>query len=168
MIGLLAFRASPVWVLAALADASGAGRYLIREISDALKEEGLLDRGTEFSTVDQMLDGLESSAGRLASAINTPPLDVASLRQEWTNVRRDLAKVPPKSFPPLDHIRDVWMEMKTEARHQKRSVFEISSVMAMSAMRMFPKRRDGCPLPLVLRSERPERLWPMSYSITIA
>src|SRR5215813_537515 len=53
LIGILAFRASPVWVLAALADASGSGRYLIREIANALKEEGLLDRTKEFSTVDQ-------------------------------------------------------------------------------------------------------------------
>jgi len=140
LIGVLAFRASPVWVLAALADASGAGRYLIREISDALKDEGLLDRGTEFSTVDQMLDGLEASAGRLASAINTPPLDVASLRQEWQSVRRDLAKVPPKSFPPLDHIRGIWKEMKSEARIQNRTVFEISSVMAMSAIADVPQK----------------------------
>jgi hypothetical protein len=140
MIGVLAFRASPVWVLAALADASGAGRFLIREISDALKEEGLLESGTDFSTVDQMLDGLEASAGRLASAINTPPMDVASLREEWKNVRRDLAKVPPKSFPPLDHIREVWTEMKKEAMHQKRTVFEISSVMAMSAIADVPQK----------------------------
>ena len=37
LIGILAFRASPVWVLAALADASGGGRYLIKEIAGALK-----------------------------------------------------------------------------------------------------------------------------------
>ena len=49
LIGILAFRASPVWVLAALADASGGGRYLIREISTALKDEGLLDRNTDFA-----------------------------------------------------------------------------------------------------------------------
>ena len=39
-IGILAFRASPVWVLAALADVSGAGKFLIREISASLKEQG--------------------------------------------------------------------------------------------------------------------------------
>src|SRR6185436_3248408 len=44
LIGILAFRASPVWVLAALADASGTGRFLIREIAAALKQEGLLDQ----------------------------------------------------------------------------------------------------------------------------
>src|SRR5436309_12540129 len=70
LIGILAFRASPVWVLAALADASGAGRYLIREIANCLKDEGLLDRERDFNSVDQMLDGLEASAARLASTIN--------------------------------------------------------------------------------------------------
>src|SRR5256886_15352793 len=75
LIGILTFRASPVWVLAALADASGGGRYLMHEIAGALKDDGLLDRNRDFSTVDQMLDGLEASAGRLASTFNTPPLD---------------------------------------------------------------------------------------------
>src|SRR4051812_42254165 len=36
--GIVAFHASPVWVLAALADVSGAGRDLIGEIAEALKK----------------------------------------------------------------------------------------------------------------------------------
>ena len=140
LIGILAFRASPVWVLAALADASGGGRYLIREISGALKDEGLLDRETEFGTVDQMLDGLEASAGRLASAINTPPLDVKTLRQEWSAVRHDLARIPPKDLPPVDALRGLWAGMKNEARLQNRSLFEVSSVMAMAAIADIPQK----------------------------
>ena len=35
MIGVLAFRASPVWVLAALADVRGAGRLLLADITGA-------------------------------------------------------------------------------------------------------------------------------------
>ena len=77
LIGILAFRASPVWVLAALADASGAGRYLIREITTSLQEEGLLDRTAKFTTVDEMLDGLEASAGRLAAGAIIPPASAA-------------------------------------------------------------------------------------------
>src|SRR5260370_13235144 len=73
LIGILTFRASPVWVLAALADASGAGRFLVREITASLKADGLLEPGTEFDTVDEMLIGLEASAGRLAAPCNTPP-----------------------------------------------------------------------------------------------
>ena len=140
LIGILAFRASPVWVLAALADASGGGRYLIREISGALKEEGLLDRQTEFATVDQMLDGLEASTGRLASTINTPPLDVKTLRQEWNALKNDLGRIPPKDLPPLDALRDLWSDIKNEASMQKRTVFEVSSLMAMSAIAEIPQK----------------------------
>ena len=140
LIGILAFRASPVWVLAALADASGGGRYLIREISGALKEAKLLDQETEFATVDQMLDGLEASAGRLASTINAPPLDVKTLRQEWNAVKHDLSRIPPKDLPPLDTLRELWTEMKNEARLQNRTVFEVSAVMALSAITAIPEK----------------------------
>ena len=140
LIGILTFRASPVWVLAALADATGAGRYLISDIADSLKAEGLLDRDTDFSTVDQMLDGLEASAGRLASTFNTPPLDVATLRTEWEIVRRDLSRIPPKNSPSLDDVRKVWADMKQEAKNQDRTVFELSSVMAMAAIVDLPQK----------------------------
>ena len=139
LIGILAFRASPVWVLAALADASGAGRYLIREIAASLKEQGLLDRDTEFTTVNQMLDGLEGSASRLASTINTPPLDVATLRKEWDSMQRDLAKIPPKSLPPVDSLRKVWAGITEEAARQNRTAFQVSSVMAMAAIAALPQ-----------------------------
>jgi hypothetical protein len=140
LIGILAFRASPVWVLAALADASGGGRYLIREISGALKDEGLLDPNTDFATVDQVLDGLEASAGRIASTINTPPLDVKTLRQEWNAIKRDLTRIPPKNLPSFDTLRDLWTEIGKEARRQNRTVFEMSSVMALSAIADIPRK----------------------------
>ena len=47
LLGIVAFRVSPVWVLAALADLSGLGRRLIPEIADALKAEGLLETETD-------------------------------------------------------------------------------------------------------------------------
>src|SRR5262249_11142572 len=81
--GIVAFRASPVWVFAVLADVSGAGRELIAEIAEALKRDGLLDPNRSFENVDQILDGFERTTGQLAETFNTPPLDVASLREEW-------------------------------------------------------------------------------------
>jgi hypothetical protein len=140
LVGIIAFRASPVWVLAALADASGAGRYLIREITDSLKEAKLLDPDAKFSTVDQMLDGLEGSASRLAATVNTPPLDVATLRGEWESVRKDLAKIPPSRLPSLDSLREVWTGMKDTATREDRTVFEVSSLMAMSAIAAIPQK----------------------------
>jgi len=59
LLGVVAFRASPVWILAALADLCGLGRQLIPEMADELKAQGLLEKETRFTGVDQMLDGLE-------------------------------------------------------------------------------------------------------------
>jgi len=139
LMGILAFRASPVWVMAALADISGAGRQLILEIAESLKQEGLLERETNFENVDQILDGLERSAGRVAETINTPPLDVRALRQEWAALRQEVQKIPPRNLPSPELLRRNWDTLKQEAAAQGRSVFQLSSVLALSAVSRLPE-----------------------------
>lgn len=139
ILGIVAFRASPVWVMAALADLSGGGRKLIREIADSMKQEGLLEPDREFATVDQILDGLERTSGRLAATINTPPLDVATLRQEWAEIRRDAASIPPSKLPSMERLWSSWRELRAEAVEQKRTVFEVSSLLALSAIGRLPE-----------------------------
>src|SRR6266849_149327 len=113
--GIVAFRASPVWVLAALADVSGAGRDLIAEIAEALKKDGLLEPGRSFENVDQLLDGFERTAGRLAESVNTPPLDVASLREEWTKLRSEARRIPFANLPAAATLWSEWRDLKQEA-----------------------------------------------------
>jgi hypothetical protein len=139
LAGVLAFRASPVWVLAALADISGAGRQLIQEIARSLKEEGLLDPTAEFSTVDQMLDGLERSSGRLAETINTPPLDVGELRRELSALREDARCIPTPSLPSPELLNRTWQELKESAAAENRSIFEMSSLVALTAVARLPE-----------------------------
>jgi len=138
VLGIVAFRASPVWVLAALADVCGAGRQLIPEMADALKEEGLLEKDAQFTSVDQILDGLERTSSRLAAAINTPPLDVAGLRAEWNAIRNDARAIQPGSLPTSETIGAMWTQLKTESARQNRSIFETSSMLALSALRSLP------------------------------
>ena len=140
VLGIVAFRASPVWVLAALADVCGIGRYLIPEIADALKAQGLLDKDAQFASVDQRLHGLERTSSRLAGTINAPPLDVPGLRQEWETIRAEAAGLRAASLPSRDAVANLWGQLKTEAARQDRSVFETSSMMALSAARAVPDR----------------------------
>lgn len=137
-LGIVAFRASPVWVLAALADLSGIGRRLIPEIADALKAQGLLEKDAQFTSVDQMLDGLERTSSRLAATINTPPLDVAGLRKEWEAIRGDARGLPSASLPSRETIGNIWALLKTESARQQRSIFETSSMMAVAAAQSLP------------------------------
>lgn len=139
LAGLLAFRASPVWIMAALADISGAGRQIVQEVAEAMKEEGLLDRDARFENIDQLLDGLENTAAWAADVCNVPPLDVAGLRKEWNTFKQSVAKIPPRNLPSAELIRRHWEELKTEAAAQNRTVFQLSSVMAVAAISRTPE-----------------------------
>jgi hypothetical protein len=140
LLGIVAFRVSPVWVLAALADLSGLGRHLIPEIAAALQAEGLLDKGTRFESVDQLLDGLEKTSSRLAQAVTTPPLNVAELRQEWQAIRGRARGSNPPQLPPATAVDKQWQQLKQESTHQGRSIFETSSLMAIATLRAVPNR----------------------------
>ena len=138
VLGIVAFRASPVWVLAALADLCGVGRQLIPEIAGALKAQGLLEQDAQFGSVDEMLDGLQRTSSRVAAAINTPPLDVAGLRAEWEAIRKEARTLQPASFPTGEAVAGMWNALKAESARQQKSIFETSSMMAMSAARAIP------------------------------
>jgi hypothetical protein len=138
LLGIVAFRASPVWVLAALADLSGLGRHLIPEITEALVAQGLVEKDARFESVDELFDGLEKTSSRLASTVNSPPLDVASLRAEWSALRQEARGLQPASLPSSETIGSLWQQLKQEASEQDRSVFETSSMMAVSAVRSVP------------------------------
>lgn len=136
MLGLLTFSASPVWVLAALADLSGAGKDLIAAIADSLSEAGLLERGRRFESIEQLLQGLESTAGRAADTVNTPPLDIASLRKEWLEIKAEANRL---ELPAIEQLADSWQQLQWQASQQQRSIFEISTLLALSAISRLPK-----------------------------
>ena len=135
---LAVFSVSPVWVFAALSDIAGAGRELIEEIAAALQQDGLLERGRSFENVEQLLDGLERTTAHLANAAYIPPLNVRSLRAEWQKLRRDAARMPQAILPSSDRLWSQWRELKQEAAAQRRSVVELSSVLALAAVRQLP------------------------------
>ena len=129
---------SPIWVLAALADAAGGSLKLIQEISQALQEEGLLDREARFETMEQVLDGLEKTSGRLADTLNLPPVDIPGLRREWGLLKNDLRTIPPRSLPGLARVERVWENLRESAKEQGRPVFVMSSLLAVSTVAHVP------------------------------
>ena len=109
------------------------------EIAQALKAEGLLDEDTQFASVDHLLDGLERTSARLAATVNTPPLDVPSLRREWQAIREEARSIPPGKLPSREDISAVWAQLKQESARHNRSVFETSSILAVSAVQRLPQ-----------------------------
>ena len=140
IMGIVAFRASPVWVLAALADVCGFGRRIIPDIAAELQREGLLEPGSRFATMEQLLEGLERSAAQLASTVNTPPLDVAELRREWSRFVTEARQLPAPRLPAPASVTGLWKDLRSTADNEGRSVFEVSSLLAVSTVSRLPER----------------------------
>jgi hypothetical protein len=138
LLGILAFRASPVWVLAALADLTGGGHKLMQEIAEALKEEELLEVDARFETMDQVLGGLEKTSAHLALTLNMPPMNVAALRLEWETLKTEIKSIPPDRIPALDRLERTWEALRASAQTQNRTVFAVSSLMAISTLSHVP------------------------------
>jgi hypothetical protein len=138
LLGILAFRASPVWVLAALADVTGGGQKLLRQIANALKEEGLLEADAHFETMEQILGGLEKASAHLALTLNMPPINVAGLRREWEMLKTELKSIPPDRLPGMDLLERTWAALRLSAQTQNRTVFALSSLMAISTLSHVP------------------------------
>ncbi len=138
LLGLLTLHVSPIWVLAALADATGAGHALIQQIAQSLKDEGLLDKDSKFESLDQLLDGLEKTSGHLADLLNVPPVRLTELRREWTRLKAEMPALPAESLPTLANLERVWVKLVREADRQQRSVFMLCSTLAIAAVAEIP------------------------------
>jgi hypothetical protein len=138
LTSIATFFVSPVWVLAALGDATKVGRVLTIEIADALKAARLIDPGASVATIEQLLDALDRTASHAALAVNMPPLDVKSLRRELAQFRVELASLPAAELPTKEDIERAWREIADAARKSNRSVFAVSAAMGISAVRRVP------------------------------
>ena len=90
--------------------------------------------------MEQLLHGLEGSAAQLANSVNTPPLDVASLRAEWRKLSAEVRRLPAPKLPTRRAVTGLWSDLRMEADRQQRSVFAVSSLLAVSAVGELPER----------------------------
>lgn len=138
LLGLLTLHVSPIWVLAALADATGVGHALIEQIADSLKEEGLLEREVRFETLDQVLSGLEKTSAHLADTLNMPPVTLDGVRREWTRLREVLPSVPAARLPNVATLESLWTKLVATSAAEHQSVFALCSTLAVGALAELP------------------------------
>ena len=118
---IAAFGFSPLWLLAAASDVTRGTRVYLDAFVAELKQAGVVDEGSEFATVDDLLAALEGATGTTARLIDVPPLEVAALRRSLADLRDDATGLPgPAELAALyDGLRGV-------AARERRTLLEVS------------------------------------------
>ena len=126
----LALGWSPVWLLAGASDLIGGSKAYLRVLVTELKEAGVLSAEEDVASFEELLTALEGTSGVLADTVDVPPLNVAGLRASWQELRRQAA-----DLPDARGLEEIFSELRLAARREDRSVMEISSVVALGAVR---------------------------------
>jgi hypothetical protein len=127
IVSLAVFHASPVWVLAAMADVTGAGNKLLGEIASTLEEEGWLTGASNVRDLTGLLDALERGTGQLSESFNTPPLNRKALLKEWESLKKAVAT--------RDQVEADWELLKQTAAKQRKPLMEVSTAVALNTLR---------------------------------
>jgi hypothetical protein len=128
--GLLAVGWSPLWLLAGASDLVGGTKAYLRALATELRDAGVLVEDAQVASFDELLTALEGTSGVLADTVDVPPLDVASVRTSWQELRQQAADLPDAAG-----LEKTFAELQLAARQEERSLLEISSLVALGAVR---------------------------------
>jgi hypothetical protein len=101
-------------------------RTLVRELRDA----GVLAPDAEVASFEELLTALEGTSGALADTVDVPPLNVSGVRASWQELRQQAADLPDAAG-----LERIFAELQQAARQEDRSILEISSIVALGAVR---------------------------------
>jgi hypothetical protein len=121
---------SPVWLLAAASDLVGGSKVYLRALVTELRDAGVFVADPDVESFEELLTVLEGTSGVLADTVDVPPLNVASVRASWRELQRQVADLPDAA-----DLENIFAGLQLAARQENRSVMEISSMVALGAVR---------------------------------
>lgn len=142
---------SPLWLLAAAADALNGSRVYLSALEQELARAGVLAAGTQFGSVDQLIGALEGSAARTARLIDLPPLEIAELKRSVAELKSDVT-----SLPTAGELATLFDGLVRTASTEGRPLLEVSSAIGLAILTsardvgrdqlLVPYRQDWAPL----------------------
>ena len=133
----LAIGWSPLWLLAGASDLVGGTKAYLRALAAELRDRGLLAADADVASFDELLTALEGTSGVMADTVDVPPLDLPSVRASWGELRRQAADLPDAAG-----LEKIFAGLQLAARREERSLLELSSMVALGAVRAGMKLGD--------------------------
>lgn len=132
--GVATLHVSPLTILAILGDVAYGSHSYLKELSDELKREGIIDQNTTIDRAADLLDAVGDASSGAAEVFDMPPVSVEGMRETIQQTTTAVARVNPVDLIPQSEIERLWQEMHEIARKEQVSLFEVSSAMSMYAL----------------------------------
>ena len=134
LAGLATLHVSPVWFMAIFSDVAYGSKTYVRELAQALEQQGLISNSSTIHHVDDILEAVQDASGQAANLFDTPPLSVDQLRDTLDKTRGALASADYKRILPEAELNAFWNDMRSVAEQENQSLLGVSGAVTMQML----------------------------------
>ena len=134
MAGLATIHLSPLTVLAIVSDVAYGSQIFLNELSDELKNAGVIDSETTIDHAADLLDALGKASAVTAEAFDAPPLSIEGLQETIAQTQEAVEGIDPSHLLPQAEVQQLWDQMHRIANEEGVGVLDVSSAMTLFAI----------------------------------
>jgi len=134
LAGWATLHLSPILLLAVVSDVAYGSQAYLKELSEDLKRQGVIDPNSTIDHVDDLLEAVANTAGTTSLAFNTPPLSVDGLKETIRQTRAAVGSIDPAKVLPQAEVKRLWDEIHQIAASQGVNPLTISAAMTLYSL----------------------------------
>lgn len=134
MAGAATLHMSPLMLLAVISDVAYGSQVFLKELSEELKQQGLIDETSSIEHADDLLAAVAQASSVTASALDTPPLSIEGLKQVIDQTREAVRQINPAQVIPQAELGRLWHDMRDMAGRENVSLLNISTAMTLYSL----------------------------------
>lgn len=134
LAGMATLHLSPAFTLAIISDIAYGSTTYLKELSQRLKDNGIIDHESTIDNTADLLDALSTATGATAQAFDAPPINIDGLKKTIQDTRNHFAHVDPTTLVPEAEIDRIWIDMSHMAERENVTLLEMSSAMTLYAL----------------------------------
>ena len=137
MASLATVHVSPLMLLAAVSDLAYGSQVYLKELSEELKAQGIIDQRSTIDHVNDLLVAVSDASATTSNAFNTPPLSVEALKATIEETRAAIGSANPANVLPQAEIQRMWEEMRDIAQRENVGMLAVSGAVTMHSLGKF-------------------------------
>ena len=125
---------SPMMVLAIVSDVAYGSQAYLQELSDELKQQGVIAEDSTIDHASDLLDNIGAASAKTTDVLDLPPISLEGLRKTIRQTEEAVRTIDPTQVIPQSEVMRLWDDMHEIADREHVSVMDVSSTMTMYAM----------------------------------
>ncbi|MFK7736398.1 MAG: hypothetical protein AB8B50_10235 [Pirellulaceae bacterium] len=134
MTAFATFHLSPITVLAIFSDVAYGSKVYLEQLSQRLKEQGIIEPETTIDGATDLIRALEHASGSAVDMFDQPPISIEGLKKTLAETQSAVANIDPTQLIPRSEIDQLWTQMELAAEDQNASIWDVSATMSMVAL----------------------------------